>query len=71
MGPASNEGRKGRAINLLVKQRRCHDDSANQMMNKDDLLAHSKPNPCGDPECRSVGKTAGLIGSRLTKPKII
>ena len=71
-GLTSNKGGKGRVVNLLAKQCRKTDMIAKQeqMANKADLSAHGKPNPCGHPTCRFVGKTAGCTDSRLTLPKL-
>ena len=60
-GLTSNEGGKGRIVNLLAKQCR-----------KLTVMAKQKQieaNPFGHPTCRFVGKTALRIDSRLTLPK--
>ena len=64
----SNEGGKGRVVNLLVKQcRKCHMIAKQkQMANMADSSAHGKANPCGHPACRFLGKTARRIHSGLT-----
>ena len=36
-----------------------------QIVNKADLSAYGKANPCGYPKCRFVGKIAERIDSRL------
>ena len=41
-----------------------------QIVNKADLSAHVKANPCDHPACIFVGKTAGCIDLRLTLPKL-
>ena len=63
MGLTSNEGGKGKEVNLLAKQCRKIAMMAEQkqMVNKADLSAHGKANPCGQPACRFVGKTTGHI----------
>ena len=68
----SNEGGKGRVVNLLAKQCRKSAMMAKQkqMANKPDSSAHGEANRCDHSACRFVGKTAGRIDSRLTLPKL-